>query len=116
MVEKDISASERDRFFAAFSRLHDGAPVTLRVDASEVVGDQPFRGISCDGPDIVVHVGEGPEREHLGHRVTYPGKVRLEQTEEGADAALDIVSNDGEHTIVRFRWPMRPELLDPAVE
>lgn len=116
MVERDIPATERQRFFATFTRLHHGAPVTLRVDAHEVAGDQPFGGISVDGADVVVYVGNGAAREQLTHRVPYPGKVRLEQTEEGADAALDLTSNDGEHTVVRFRWPMRADLLDPAVE
>lgn len=116
MVEREIPAPERERFFATFNRVHFGAPVTLRVDTSEVAGDQPFRGITCEGADVVVHVGPPIEREQLAHRVMYPGKVRLQQTDEGADAALDLTSNDGEHTIVRFRWPMRPELLDPAVE
>ena len=116
MADQEINANERERFFATFNRLHHGAPVTLRVDAAEVVGDQPFRGVSCEGTDLVVHVGSGPDRDQLALRVPYPGKVRLEQTDDGADAALDITSNDGEHTVVRFRWPMRPELLDPAVE
>jgi hypothetical protein len=116
MTDHEISAAERDRFFATFSRLHHGAPVTLRVDAHEVAGDQPFQGVTCEGADVVVHVGSGSQRDQLAHRVFYPGKVRLEQTDEGADAALDITSNDGEHTVIRFRWPMRPELLDPSVE
>jgi hypothetical protein len=42
--------------------------------------------------------------------------VRLEQTEEGADAALEITSENRTHTEVRLRWPMRADLLDAAVE
>ncbi|HEX9407070.1 MAG TPA: hypothetical protein VF975_07115 [Thermoanaerobaculia bacterium] len=40
--------------------------------------------------------------------------IRQQQTDEGADAALD--ATDGTRTIIRFRSPMLAELLDPSVE
>jgi hypothetical protein len=81
----------------------------------EVV-DQPLRGISEDGDELVVHIGNGAAAPHLGHRILHVRSLRLQQTAEGADAALDIDSIDGTRTVVRFRSPMLPEMLDKAVE
>jgi hypothetical protein len=40
----------------------------------------------------------------------------VQQSDEGADAAVDISSGDGTQTTLRFRSPALPEILDPAVE
>ena len=109
MKEREISPAHRDRFLATFSQLHGGAPVTVRIDAREEVHDRPLRGICCDGDDVVI------QTDHA-HRVPHVVDVRLEQTDEGADAGLDIISENRTHTEVRLRWPMQADLLDPAVE
>jgi len=43
-------------------------------------------------------------------------RVLIEQTDEGADAVIAITSEDGTRTEVRFRSPIRAELLDSALE
>jgi hypothetical protein len=116
MIERDIAATDRSSFFAGFSKLHSGALVTLCVDSRDEVLDQPFRGLSVDGADVIVNTGDGADRPHLGHRVPNVKSVRLEQTGEGADAAVAMTSDDGTRTDVRFRSPMRADLLDPLVE
>lgn len=98
-----------DRILATFSKLHGGAPVTVRIDAREEVHDRPLRGICRDGDDLII------QTDHA-HRVPHVVDVRLEQTEEGADAALEITSENRTHTEVRLRWPMRADLLDALVE
>lgn len=110
MMERDIAETDRGSFFARFSKLHDGALVTVRVGPCDEVIDQPFRGLSSDGQDVIVNT-----RNH-GHRVLHVRKVRLEQTDEGADAAIAMTSDDGTRTDVCFRSPIRADLLDPAVE
>ena len=116
MIAREIAASDRDPFFSRFSTLHAGALVTVRVDARDEVVDQPFRGVSVDGADVVVSTGDGAGAPHHGHRVLQVAEVRLEQTDEGADAAIAMKSEDGTRTDVRFRSPIRADLLDPAVE
>lgn len=117
MRERMIPDSEREPFFASFSRLHRGAIAQLNVAARDVLSAEPFRGISCDdGSDVVVHIGDGAQQFHLGHRVSHVDEVTLEQTDEGADAAVRMTSHDGTRTVVRFRSPILPELLDRAVE
>lgn len=116
MNAREIAARDRDPFFSCFSKLHAGALVTVRVDARDEVVDQPFRGLSVDRADIVVSTGDGPNAPHHGHRVPRVADVRLEETDEGADAAIAMTSEDGTRTEVRFRSPIRADLLDPAVE
>ena len=116
MIEREIAASDRTPFFACFSKLHAGALVTLRVDARDEVIDQPFRGLSIDGDAIIVSTGNGARKPHHAHRVLHVNRVWLEQTDEGADAAIEITSEDGTRTDVRFRSPAHADFLDPAAE
>ncbi len=87
--------------------------MTVRIDAREEVHDVPLRGICCDGDDLVVSFTGHTDH---AHRVLHVIDVRLEQTDEGADAALELTSENRTHTEVRLRWPMQADLLDPAVE
>jgi len=116
MITRSIAADDREHFFSSFSRLHRGALIALNVDAHVVVADEPFGGISCDTGELIVHVGNGARRLHLGHRIPRVRGVQLEQTDEGADAAVEITSRDGTRTVVRFLSPLLPELLETAVE
>lgn len=81
----------------------------MRINAREEVHDLPLRGICRDGQDVIV------QTDHA-HRVPRVVDVRLEQTDEGADAALELTSENRTHTEVRLRWPMQADLLDPGVE
>ncbi len=110
MIEREIAATDRRSFFSRFSKLHDGALVSVRVEARDEVIDQPFHGLSTDADDVIVNT-----RDH-GHRVLHVKKVRLVQTDEGADAGIAMTSDDGTRTDVCFRSPMRAEVLDPLVE
>jgi hypothetical protein len=121
MNARIVSEKERQSFFRDFSRIHDGALVTVSVAApgagshDEIV-NQSLRGISEDRDGIVVNTGNGGGSPHIERRVRNVDAVLLQQTDEGADAEVDIASIDGSLTIVRFRSPALPELLDPGVE
>lgn len=121
MRVREIEAPERRRFLEEVSRLHAGAIVTMSVGSPAVplldeVVAQPFRGISDDGNDVVVHIGTNGSGPHFAHRIVGVDALRLQQTDEGADAEIDIAGADDTRTIVRFHSPLLPELLDPAVE
>jgi hypothetical protein len=64
--------------------------------------------ISIKGSALTVH--------DKASRVLHVAAIVVEQTDEGADAALDIAGTSGEHTSIRFRSPMLPELLDENME
>lgn len=121
MKARMVSHKEWRSFFRDFSRIHDGALITVSVAASgaathDEVINQSLRGINEDRDEIFVHTGNGRERAHLARRIRNVDTVLLQQTDEGGDAAVDIASTDGSRTVVRFRSPALPELLDPGVE
>ncbi len=121
MRTRMVSHKERRSFFRDFSRIHNGAIVTLSVaepgaGAHDEIVNQSLRGISEDRDEIFVHTGNGTDRPHLARRVRNVDSVLLHQTDEGADTEVDIDSIDGSRTILRFRSPALPELLDPGVE
>ena len=116
-----ISHREWRSFFRDFSRIHDAAMINISVAAPgegshDEVMNQSLRGISEDRDEIFVHTGNGADRPHLARRVRNVDSVLLLQTDEGADSEVDIDSIDGSRTVVRFRSPALPELLDPGVE
>lgn len=76
--------------------------------------DRPFRGVSEDGGEILIQVGDA-DPPHCELRVQRVFTIELQQTDEGADAALNITSLDGTQTSLLFRWPWLPELLEPAM-
>jgi hypothetical protein len=45
------------------------------------------------------------------HTINRPSEVSLEQTDEGADAALAIKSEDGVTALLRFRSAVLPEMV-----
>jgi len=76
MKTRDISNAEWRSFFRDFSRTHAGALITLNVTGPGVgsedeVIDQPLRGISEDGDEIYIHIGDGSQHPHIGHRVQH---------------------------------------------
>lgn len=121
MRTRMVSHTEWRSFFRDFSRIHDGVLVTISVAepgtaVHEEVLNQSLRGIREDDGEIFVHTGGCAGGEHLANRIRNVNSVVLQQTDEGADAEVDIASMDGSQTAVRFRTPALPELLDPGVE
>ena len=124
MKTKEISRSEWPEFFDSFSRQHEGWLVTLEILGSEI-GAQveerqlAFEGIVAEwdevqGDEMAIMIGAMPD-DHITHSISRPTQVSLEQTDEGADAALAIKSADGATALLRFRSPMLPEMVDAVV-
>src|SRR5689334_1858480 len=121
MQTREIPQDEWTEFFDSFSRKHEGWLVNVEVLGSDIgaqIEEQQlaFEGITgeCDGTrgnTISIMIGAEPD-DHITHKVSTPTCVSLEQTDEGADAALQIKSVDGTTTLLRFRNPMLPELVD----
>jgi hypothetical protein len=122
MSTTEITRNEWTSFFDVFSKQHEGWIASL-----EVLGDQigaqaeavelPFEGISVsdDKPQsLVINLGRTPE-DHVSHTVERPRHVWLRRTEEGANDSLEIVEEDNQKTLLRFRSPMLPELVDGIV-
>jgi hypothetical protein len=119
MVTREIPRSEWLEFFDAFSRRHDGWLVTVEVfgdlGAQVEAEERALKGIFAEdkggSSQIEILTGSGPD-ETLTHVVSRPTRVQVEETPEGAEAALQIESRDQGKTLVRFRSTVLPESVD----
>lgn len=121
MASRSIPKSEWLQFFDNFSRQHEGWWATVEV-MGEDMGDQtevkelPFQGISLDtkgsrGQMISISVGDSPE-DQVTHMIDRPAFVRLEETPDRSRGGLEIESDDGEKTLVRFRTAAGSEQVE----
>jgi len=120
MQTKRIPANLWRRTLDDLSRTYDGAEVSLEIVGNDVgaqseVIDQPLRGLSADRGGVTIAI-EKPAGIHLQHVIAHPSDLRVVESDEGAVIAVEIEEREGTHTLVHFRWPIRPELLDAAVE
>ena len=119
MRNRLVPRAEWQSFFRGFSDRHEDWLVTVRV-LSPGLGSQveardlPLQGIvsgpAVRGP-ITIHLGRRPER-HVERVVEDPKQVWVELSEEGAEEALSIESNDGTKTILQFRSAPLPQEVD----
>lgn len=124
MKTKQIARNEWPKFFDSFSRQHEGWLVTLEVLGSDIGAqveerELAFEGIVDEwdeirGNQVMIMIGEKPD-DHITHSITRPTLVSLEQTDEGADVALAIKSEDGMTALLRFHSPVLPEIVDAVV-
>lgn len=121
MQTKEIPKNEWTGFFDSFSRKHEGWRVSVEIFGSELGAQIEQREVALEGitdewdevegNTIMIMTGVKPEG-HITHSITHPTAVSLEQTDEGADVALAIKSNDGTMTLLRFRSAVLPEMVD----
>jgi len=124
MKTMEITKDKWSAFFDRFSRQHEGWLVTLEVLAEDLGAqveerELAFEGIvaewdEIEGNKIAIMIGANPD-DHITHSIDRPTQVNVEQTDEGADVALQIKSADGVTALLRFRSPMLPEMVDGLV-
>jgi hypothetical protein len=124
MRTQEIPRDEWRGFFDSFSRQHEGWLATLEVLGTDVGAQEegrelPLAGVSLSsGGDeteaISIDLGTTPDK-HVSRAISAPTAVWLEQTDEGANAALAIEVADGTKTLLRFRSPMPAEFVDGVV-
>lgn len=119
MKNRQVPHAEWPRFFEGFTRRHQGWLTTVRVvderlGAQVEARDLPLEGIVVDaesrGPISILLAS--PSRTNIEHPVQRPEQVWVEMTEQGAEAALEIVSVGGARTILEFRGAVLPEMVD----
>jgi Family of unknown function (DUF5335) len=70
------------------------------------IRELPLRGVTAEhssrGPSIIISAA-GDDGEYTTHMIASPTHVRIERTNEGADVALQIESEDGLSAILRFQ-------------
>jgi hypothetical protein len=124
MPTQEIPRAEWNKFFDRFSRQHEGWLATLEVFAPEIGAQEearelPLEGISMASENggaeaIAINLGKTPE-DHITHTITEPEHVWLEQTSGGANAALEIESENQTKTLLRFRSALPAEMVDGVV-
>jgi hypothetical protein len=125
MATMEIPKSEWLDFLDVFSRQHEGWLATLEIVTPEI-GDQieaqqySFNGVSFDPKgtnrdSIDIELGVDPDR-HVNHLVSRPAKVTLILGDTGAHEGLNIESEDGTKTILRFRTAQVPEQINGVVD
>jgi hypothetical protein len=124
MQTTEITRTDWPSFFDSFSRKHEGWLATLEILGPDIGAqveerELAFEGITDEsdeahGNTIMIMTG-GRAEDHVTHTITRPVEVSLEKTDEGADAALAIKSEDGITALLRFRSPALPETVDAMV-
>jgi len=124
MPTREIPREEWCAFLDSFSRQHAGWLSTVEVLGAAIgaqvqAREQPLSGITAElkGGDrdlISVLVGDSAN-DHVAHVIHAPSHVRIKETEEGAHETLQIESESGETTLLRFRATVPSELLDGYV-
>lgn len=120
MPTRRIPTQEWKTTFDSLSRTYRGALVSVEI-MTRRFGDQPqvrkvaLGGITSDPSGVTIETAMRPS-EHLGHRVERPRAVWIHENADGAVTALEVQSTDGTGTLLTFDSPVRPEMLDAAVE
>jgi hypothetical protein len=119
MPMRPIAKNRWPSFLESFSRQHAGCLCTLDVDSPAAGAATDTAGVPLEGlafergqgrPRVQIFVGDQLER-HLGHSLSEPRGVWLEETGEGAHAGLRIEADDGA-VHLRFRVPQEPEYVE----
>lgn len=119
LVTREIPPGEWKEFFDEFTRRHEGWLVTVEnfgdLGAQVEANERPLKGIVAErragSSEIEIMTGDSLD-ETLTHVVAHPTRVRIEETSEGAESALEIQSRDEGTTLVSFRATALPETVD----
>jgi len=124
MPTQEIQRDQWSEFLNRFSRQHEGWLVSLEVFSPDIGAQREARELPLEGitiasggnePEaIAISAGKTPE-DHLTHIINGPTRVWLERTPQGANAALEIESEDETKTLLRFRSALPPEMVDGVV-
>jgi Family of unknown function (DUF5335) len=121
---REIPREEWVEFLDSFSRQHEGWLVTVEVLGEEIgaqveAEEMMLEGVTADlkgvGEDVISIILGNGSQERITHNITQPTHVRIEQTEGGADMALQIESGDRVTTLLSFRSAVLPEMVDGVV-
>ena len=110
MQTQEIPDNQWIPFFNDLSKRHQGQHVTVELMGRDIgdqteMKDQALLGITVDPPTgsckIEVMAGD-PTGVNIAHEIAHPIHVRLATSDDGKDQALEIESDAGPATLVRF--------------
>jgi hypothetical protein len=117
MSNRQIVREQWPDFLETFSRRHEGWLVSTRVLSPggwQVESrNLALQGIASDrrGTSVSIHLGRTPG-PHVGHVVTRPHDIWVEEEEDGGERGLEIESDDGTKWLLEFRSAPLPDAVD----
>lgn len=116
----DVPQREWPQMLADFSLAHDRWPISIEVlwpdmGAQSQLIDLPLLGVTAElgVPEQLIVIAAGhDDGEYVSHVIHDPIRVLLARTDDGDDAALEIVSEGGAVNIVRLRAAAELENVD----
>ena len=121
MATREIPPDAWRQFFDEFSRRHEGWLVDVEVlaDAGAQLEAEglPLEGISADRGNASVSLALVSDDRFVEHSILRPAQVRVEEeegedddeVEPGAEAAIEIETEEGEVTILRFQAALQSD-------
>lgn len=120
MTAQDVPREKWASFCDTFTRLHKDWLATVEVVegwagdsalSSVLVRNVVLLGITMEmtkeTETLSIMVGREPG-ERLTHSIVSPAKIRLAQSEDQDHGALEVVSSNGEITVIEFRSKIFP--------
>ncbi len=110
MQTQEIPDNQWGPFFDELSKRHQGEHVTVELLGRDIgvqmaAEDQSLMGISVDAPTgackIDVMAG-GLGETNIAHEIAHPIHVRVATSDDGREEAIEIESEGGPATLVRF--------------
>lgn len=117
----EIPREDWEEFCDSFSRQHRGGQVTIEIvppnQARQIeIRELPLRGLTAEldtkRTDVISVMAGQDQDGHLTHTIPQVKRLRFQTTDSGAQLGVEIETNDGTLTYVRFRVPVIPETLD----
>jgi hypothetical protein len=123
MPTREIPRDEWTTFLDTFSRQHEGWLSTVEIWGTDIGAQEEARNLPLEGisvsrdsvPETIAISLGNDAKDHVTHTVTNPTHIWLEQTSEGANAALEIESEDEVKTLLRFRSALPADMVDGVV-
>ncbi len=109
-----IPRGEWRNFLFSYCRQHEGWLTSFAAPDDPVGKPLRLSNIRLESTDAHDRIVISFEADHgqVEHSIPHPRAIAAVRSEEGADAGLDIRSEDGDVTSLRFRSAALPESLD----
>lgn len=110
MQSHEIPTTQWAPFFDDLSKRHQGEHVSVeligrKIGDQKAAEDQSLMGITVDRPSgaFKIDVMMGSDiHANISHEIAHPIHVRLAQSDDGKDEVIEIESECGPSTLVRF--------------
>jgi len=109
-MDEKLDHTDWIKYFKEFTKRNQARPTKLEVfgdaGAQEESRGMPFAGISIEQthgtPSVQIMLGDALDPRHLTHVVSNVRQITPKLGFDGREEALEIISADGETSLLRF--------------